>query len=330
MAGTKGLRIGVVGATGSLATEVLECLSLSSLRISEIVPIATEESVGTDIEFQGTSYPAETDPSRLTSLDLMFLCAPAAVAFDYVRLALEEKIPCIDLSGATLGSDGVPIRVAGYGAVPTDAPLIAVPNSPALALIMALQPIDSAFGLTRVSATVLESASVVGKEGLSALYQESIAILGQTASPEPTVFPGGAAFDCTTGTNDLDSDGRTRREALTIDTLGLLLGKDFKMATTFVQVPTFVGLGAALNLETRNEITAGAVAELLGKAPGVEVWPGADAGPGTRSATGLDRVLVGRLRQDSSRERSLQLWVVADPICLAASHAVQLAAMRLG
>jgi aspartate-semialdehyde dehydrogenase len=188
MAGT-GLRIGVVGATGSLATEVLDLLSASSLPISEIVPVATDDSLGVDIEFQGSSYPVVTDASRLTSLDMMFLCAPAATAFDYVRRSLHERIPCIDLSGATMGSEDVPMRVAGYGGVPEEAPLIAVPTSPALALIMVLQPLDAAFGLAHVSASVLESASVAGKQGLVALYQESIALLSQQENSEPRVAP---------------------------------------------------------------------------------------------------------------------------------------------
>jgi len=328
MAGT-GLRIGVVGATGSLATEMLDCLSLSSLRIAEIVPVATNDSLGSEIEFQGSSYPVETDASRLTSLDMMFLCAPAAAAFDYVRRSLKERIPCIDLTGATLGSEDVPVCVAGYGTLPEGAPLIAIPTSPALALIMALQPIDAAVGLGRVSASVLESASVAGKEGLATLYQESLALLGQQEPPEPSVFPGGVAFDVHSGARELDPEGRTRREAASVETLGSLLSQDVKIATTFVQVPAFVGLGVSLSLETRDEATPSEVADLLGKAPGVEVWPEGQIGPSTRAATGLDHVLVGRLRRDSSARRGLQLWLVADPIRLGASHAVQLAAMRL-
>lgn len=328
MAGT-GLRIGVVGATGTLATEVLDLLAQSSLPIAEIVPIATDESLGKDIEFQGSVYPIETDGSRLTALDMMFLCAPAGVAFDYVRRSLEEHIPCIDLSGATAGSEDVPIRVAGYGSLPEGGPLIAIPPSPALALVMALQPLDVAGGLERVSATVLESASMAGKEGIATLYQESLAFFNQQDLPESTVFPGPVAFDCLSGARELDSDGRTRRESATVEILGLLLGREVKLATTFVQVPAFMGLGVSLFIETREEVEITEVAASLQKAPGVEIWSDSDSGPNTRSAVGQDRVLVGRLRRDPGIYRGLQLWLTADPIRLAASHAVQLAATRL-
>ena len=159
MTARAGLRIGVVGATGTLGTELLELLDRSSLRVSEIVPIATDRSLGRDIEFQGSVFPVETDDVRLTGLDLVFLCAPAAGALDFVRRALHEHVPCVDLSGATAGTEDVPMRVAGYGSVPEGAPLLAIPRSPALALVMALQPIAAAAGLRRVSGAVLESAS---------------------------------------------------------------------------------------------------------------------------------------------------------------------------
>jgi aspartate-semialdehyde dehydrogenase len=137
------------------------------------------------------------------------------------------------------------------------------------------------------------------------------------------------AFDCISGARELDSDGSTRREAAMIEILGLLLGKDVKLATTFVQVPAFVGLGASLFIETRKEIEASEAAALLQKAPGVEIWPDEQPCPSTRSVAGQDRVLVGRLRRNPGVYRGLQLWLVADPVRLAASHAIQLAAMRL-
>ena len=100
-----GFRIGVVGATGALGTEVLEMLGVSSLPVREIVPVATDDSLGTVIEFQGSEYPVEIDDSRLVGLDLILLCAPPAGSRDFVRRALEEKTPCIDLSGATSAAD---------------------------------------------------------------------------------------------------------------------------------------------------------------------------------------------------------------------------------
>jgi aspartate-semialdehyde dehydrogenase len=329
MTARTGLRIGVVGATGSLGTELLELLDLSSLRVSEIVPIATESSLGRDIEFQGSSFPVEADDAHLAGLDLVFLCAPPGATLDFVRRALHEQVPCIDLSGATAGTEEVPMRVAGYGSVPEGAPLLAIPRSPALALVMALQPIAAAAGLRRVSGAVLESASWAGKDGMAALYQESIAIFNQQSLPERTVFPGPVAFDCMSGAEGLDAEGIAPRESALIRDLTLLLGGEVKIATTLVQVPVFAGLGAALSIETERALEVGEAEDLLRKAPGVELAVDTGSLPTTRAVVGRDTVLIGRLRGDPSVERGLQLWLVADPTRLAASHAIQLAVLRL-
>jgi len=324
-----GLRIGVVGATGGLGTELLELLDQSSLRVSEIVPIATDDSLGREIEFQGSSFPVEVDDARLTGLDLVFLCVPPGIALDFVRRALHERVPCIDLSGATAGTEEVPMRVAGYGAVPAGAALVAIPRSPALALVMALQPLAAAAGLRRVTGTVLESASLAGKRGVAALYEESIAIFTQQPPPEPTVFPGPVAFDCMSGAEGLDARGLAPREAALVRDLTLLLGDEVKIATTLVQIPVFAGLGAALSIETERALDVGEAQECLRKAPGVVLAADSGSQPTTRAAVGRDSVWVGRLRGDPSVERGLQLWLVADPMRLAASHAIQLAVLRL-
>jgi aspartate-semialdehyde dehydrogenase len=329
MTAQMGLRIGVIGATGSLGTELLELLELSSLRVSEIVPIATDDSLGREIEFQGSSFPVEVDDARLAGLDLMFLCVPPGVALDYVRRALHEQVPCIDLSGATAGTEAVPMRVAGYGSVPADIRLLAIPSSPALALVVALQPLAAAAGLRRVTGTVLESASLAGKRGMASLYEESIAIFNQQPLPEPTVFPASVAFDCMSSTEGINAEGLAPRESALVRDLTLLLGDEVKIATTLVQVPVFAGLGAALSIETERALDVGEAEECLRKAPGVALASDSDSSPTTRAVVGRDLVLVGRLRGDPSAERGLQLWLVADPMRLAASHAIQLAVLRL-
>jgi aspartate-semialdehyde dehydrogenase len=298
--------------------------------VREVVPIATDRSLGESIDFQGSEYPVETDDSRVIALDLILLCAPPDASLEFVHRALKERIPCIDLSGATSGSDDVPMRVAGYGALPEAAPLIALPPSPTLALVMALQPLVADAGLCRVSATVLEAASAAGKAGVASLYQESIAVFNQQTPPEPSVFPTPVAFDCNTGADDLDPGGSSPREQALIQNVGVLLGPEVKFAATLVRVPVFAGLGAVLSIETERDLSPSEAADRMSKAPGVELWPDGQAGPTTRSAAGCDRVVVGRLRRDPSATRGLQLWLVADPLKLAASHAIQLATMRLG
>jgi aspartate-semialdehyde dehydrogenase len=207
--------------------------------------------------------------------------------------------------------------------------LLAVPRSPALALALALQPIAAAVGVARVGATVLEGAGAAGKRGMAALYHESIAVFNQQAPPESTVFAEPIAFDCASAGDGLDEAGRAPREAALARDLALLLGGALKLGVTIVQVPIFVGLGAALAVETERELSVGEAEELLRKAPGVEVAADTDCRASTRSVAGRSSVLVGRLRVDPSAPRGLLLWLVADPLRLAASHAIELALRRL-
>ncbi len=323
-----GLRIGVVGATGSLGNELLETLAVSSLPVGEIVPFATDRSLGTDVEFQGSDYGVEVDSARLTALDLLFVCAPAAASLEFIHTALHERIPCIDLSGATSGSDDVPMRIAGYGSAPVDTPVVALPTSPSLPWVLVLQPLMAAAGLRRVRGSVLRGAAAAGKQGLESLYHESLALFNQQAAPEPTVFRDPVAFDCVPDFGPEAEEGSDQTNPLIRD-LALLLGSDVLVAANTVQVPIFVGLGSTLFFETERELEPSEAKDVLRKAPGVEVWEG-DSGASTRAAAGRDVVVVGDVRRDPTAERGLQLWLVADPLRLAASHAIQLAAQRLG
>ena len=101
---TTGLRIGVVGATGVLGSEVLALLEESSLLVRELVPVATDRSLGHEIEFRGDALPVETEPPKLRGLDLLFLCAPEGVSVEYARQALRAEVPCVDAAGALSSS----------------------------------------------------------------------------------------------------------------------------------------------------------------------------------------------------------------------------------
>jgi len=324
-----GFRLGIVGATGALGTELLEVLQSSSIPVAEMIPIATERSFGNEVDFQGESFSVETEVARLMGLDLIFVCAPPAASLDYIRKALGERVACIDLSGALSGSDDVPIRVAGYGSVTREMPLIAIPKGASLSWAMVLQPLVG-LGLKRVFGTLLESASAVGRQGIETLYSESVALFGQSDAPESDVFERPVAFDLVPGLGECDSEGLVPAERQLVDDLSLLLGSDVRVAVTAVQVPVFVGQGTALSVEFERSVDVTEISDRLEKAPGVELWKRDPPGPTTRNVAGRDRVVVGRIRADPSAARSIALWFAADPLRLAASHAVQLATLRLG
>ena len=330
---SEGLCIGVVGATGAVGGEVLELLAESSLEIAELVPIASEDSLGKEIDFQGGLYPVQSDAPRLGALDLLFICAPAVVSLEYARQALHAEVPCVDVSGALAGSREVPLHVAAFGSVadPQQTPLLVSPPGSALALALVLRPLEEAAGLRRISGTVLEAASWRGRDGIDALYRESIALFNQEELPEHEVFGRPVAFDCIPALGEVDEEsGVSEREAALCDSLGRLLSGEPGIGLTMVQIPTFVGLGASLSIETEQPLDPALAEGVLGKAPGVERWDEDPEGSTLRAAAGFQEVLVARVRRDPSAENALQLWLAADPLRLAAANAVRLAVARLG
>ncbi len=327
-----GVRIGIVGATGALGSEVLAALSASSLRVREILPIGTDRSLGEEVEFQDELYPVECDEPSLRGLDLVFLCAPIDASLEYARAALRQSVPCIDLSGALVGSPEVPVLAEGLPMTPDAirSPAIATPGGAALAWARVLHPLHRENPLRRVTGTLMDGASVGGRSGIESLYSESMAVFNQQDLPDPEVFGLTVAFDCMPDPTGAEaSEAASPREERLIRTLGRLLGEEVRIGVTAVQVPAFVGHAAALVVESDVAWDPARAAEILAKSHGVEVWQGGGPGPNLRSATGRTTVIVGQPRRDPSGPGGLLLWLVVDVLSTAAADAVALATTRL-
>ncbi len=240
---TMGTRIGLVGATGALGSEVLRALEASDIRVRDLVAVATDQSVGNDIDFQGEVYPVFGEPPSLRGIDLLLLCAPPAESLELARQALHAEVPCIDCSGALATQGDVPLRVAALeepGAA-ARSPLVAAAGGLALAWSLVLRPLASAAGLVRVSGTGLEAASVGGRDGIESLYREALAIFSQTESPAPDVFAQPVAFDCLPAVGVVgEAGGPSAHEASQSRALSRLLEPDVRLGVTCVQVPAFV------------------------------------------------------------------------------------------
>lgn len=332
-----GARVSIVGANGTLGSEVLLALSNSPLRVREILPIGTEASLPDDVEFRDEIYPvvvkapnAEDLPS-LAGMDLVILCAPPDVSLDFARAALRAQVPCIDCSGSLATSSEVPLRVAAF---PADAaeegqPLVATPPGAALSWALVLRPLQELAGLRRVVGTVLEAASCYGRRGIETLHSESIALFNQQEAQEPEIFGRPIAFDCFPSPSDIGEEGQGERDLMLTASVRQILGEGIAISATSVQVPSFLGHASSLVVELEQEVDVKKAADALSRAKGVEVWQQDEQGPSLRAAAGSRDVLVGRLRRDPSAENALALWMVADTPALAAANAVDLAVARL-
>ena len=323
------MRVAVVGATGALGGELLSVLDETRLPIDALVPIATDRSLGADVEFQGMSMAVETSLAALRGADLAFLCAPPSASLEATRLCLHGKVVVVDASGALASAPEVPLvaelHVAGAPAL--DAPALAIPPGLALAAARVLGPLHRALGgVAHVGATLLASASAAGRAGVSALSDETIALLSQSDAPDPPALGHPIAFDVLPWDGAIDDTDTTPGERAFETVIGRVLG-GAPVSATALRVPVFCGDSAVLAVEATGPATVAAAIEALAKAEGLEL--GAPA-PTTRAAAGSADVHVGRIRRDPARERGVLLWLAADGLRLTAAHAVRVAEARFG
>ncbi|MDG2334796.1 MAG: Asd/ArgC dimerization domain-containing protein [Myxococcota bacterium] len=332
---SSGLRLGVVGATGILGQDLLAALEESGLPVVELRAFAGERSLGESVEFAGDRLPVLSGEVDFKGLDAVVLCTPAPVALEMIRQALRVEVPCIDCSGALLGSSEVPLVLADLGAHDgvSAAPLISAPTGPTLVWGPVLSALQRQAGLVRVVGTVLHSASSVGRAGLETLSEQTLALIGQQEIIEPEMANGPVAFASAphASPEDEGKEGAAPAEVELQASLHRLLGGDVAVVSSSVYVPSFAGQGGTLWVETERPLLPEEAARVLSAAPGIDVVDREDD-PHTREVVGLDEVRVGRLRSDLSAaepDRHLLLWLAGDPVRLAAANAVKLLRKRL-
>ena len=193
---TAALRLGVVGATGTLGEELLLVLEEARLDLAELRPFAGKRSMGDTVEFAGASLPVLSGEVDFTGLDAVILCTPPAVSLELIRQALRVEAPCIDCSGALLASPEVPLVIADLGAHDgvSAAPLLASPTGTTLVWGPVLSALQREAGLVRVVGTVLHSASSAGRAGIELLSEQTLALIGQQERAEGEPLEGPMAF----------------------------------------------------------------------------------------------------------------------------------------
>ena len=323
------LRVAVVGATGTLGRELIDQLGARRFPIQELVPIASEHSLGEVIEWLGHELPVVTEHA-LAGLDLLFLCIPPAAAPEWLRAALRERVACVDLSGAGAAREEIPLldpeRAPSAAALAS--PVLATPAPVALALARVVSALSGLSAVQRAIATVCESASSAGRAGIEALQAETIALFAQQDPPEETPFTHGVAFDCLPASGPIGVGDLSASEAATQRDFARL-APSVRLSVTALRVPTFSGLGIQLALELEKPVATPEIEKALDEAAGTRMF-GSAAGPSLRDAAGEGDVLVGRVRHDPTRVNGVLLWLSLDPVRVAAQAAVRLAELRTG
>lgn len=327
-------KVAMVGATGAVGETLIGILKERQFPVGEFVALASERSAGGEVEFGGRKVVVQDLAGYdFDGVDIAFFSAGGSVSRAHAPRAAAAGAVVIDNTSEFRYQDDIPLvipevnpeAVAGY----TTRGIIANPNCSTMQMLVALAPIHRAVGITRINVATYQSVSGAGRSGLEELGRQTAAILNfQEIKPEK--FSAQIAFNLIPQIDDFQANGYTKEEMKMVwETRKILTDAAIEVNPTAVRVPVFYGHSEAVHIETRDKVTAQQARELLESAPGVSVVddrvPGGYPTPVSHAA-GQDAVFVGRIREDISHPRGLNLWIVSDNIRKgAALNAVQVA-----
>jgi aspartate-semialdehyde dehydrogenase len=325
--------VAVVGATGAVGETMLSILAERNFPVGKLIPLASARSAGNQIDYNGEKIDvldlASFDP---TGVDIALFSAGGGISKEYAPKFAAAGAVVIDNSSTFRYDDDVPLVVAEvnpHALKNRPRGIIANPNCSTMQLMPVLAPIHRQYGIERVNIATYQSVSGGGRSGMEELGKQTAQLLA-FQDIEPQKFQVQIAFNLIPHIDEFQSNGYTKEEMkLVWETQKILEDSNIQVNPTAVRVPVFYGHSEAVNVETTRKITPEQTRELLAAAPGVEVVDKPEAGgyptPVTH-ASGKDPVFVGRIREDFSHPRAINLWVVADNIRKgAALNAVQLA-----
>ena len=325
-----GYRIAVVGATGQVGALMLTLLREREFPASEIVPFASERSVGRELDLglivQGLSE------ESIQGFDIALFSAGGATSGEWAPKFAAAGATVIDNSSRWRMRDDVPLVVSEVNphALDRHQGIIANPNCSTMQMVVALKPLQEEAGIERLVISTYQAVSGTGRGAVDELLDQSHALLHQREIATPQRYAHQIAFNALphAGTFAGGEDHTDEERKLMNETRKILEDPTIRISATCVRVPVVTGHSEAVNVQTREQLPPERARELLAAAPGVIVLDDPDAAvyPLAIDAAGRDEVFVGRIRRDPGNERALDLWIVADNLRKgAATNAVQLA-----
>ena len=329
-----GMRVAVVGATGAVGTVMLRLLRSRAFPASEIVPFASERSVGR--ELGGGLVVQRLDDETIEGFDVALFSAGATRSREWAPRFVESGAVVVDNSSAFRLRDEVPLVVSEVNAEALDghAGIVANPNCTTMVAMLPLKALHDEFSLRAMVATSYQAAGGAGQKGIDELAGQAPALLSDVAQlcddgaaasarVEHSVHAATLAFNVVPLLGTLGDDGHTDEERKLRDESRKILGiPELAVSPTCVRVPVMVGHGVAVRASFEREVDLGRALELLETFPGLVV----DDVPTPLEYAGRDEVAVGRVRRDLADPRALSFFVVGDNLLKgAALNTVQLA-----
>lgn len=325
--------VAVVGATGMVGQAMLDVLSERKFPVKTLLPLASENSQGKTVRFQGKDIPVQTlTKSSFVGIDLALFSAGGDVSLEFAPLAAAAGCYVIDNSSAFRMHAECPLVVPEVNpedlGLASKSKIIANPNCSTIQMLVALAPLHRVAQIKRIVVSTYQSVSGAGLAAYRELEAQTKAFVqGEPLAVE--VFPHQIAFNCLPQIDSFLPDGYTKEEMKMVnETRKMLHDESIQVSPTAVRVPVFVGHAESVNVEFAKALSVAEARDILCKSPGVQMIDDVTQQqyPLASSAAGKDPVFVGRLRADPAVKHGLALWIVADNIRKgAALNAVQIA-----
>lgn len=320
------MKVAVVGATGMVGQVMLNILAERNFPINELIPVASERSVGKEIQFKNTAYKIlGLHDAVLAKPDIALFSAGGSTSLEWAPKFAEVGTTVIDNSSAWRMDQNKKLVVPEINAssLTKQDKIIANPNCSTIQMVLALSPLHAKYKIKRLVISTYQSITGTGVKAVKQLENELAGVKGEMAYPYP--IHQNALPHC----DVFENNGYTKEEMkLVRETQKILDDRTIAITATAVRIPTAGGHSESVNIEFENDFDLTEVRGLLGNTQGITVQdnPEVNVYPMPIYANGKDDVFVGRIRRDESQPKSLNMWIVSDNLRKgAATNAIQIA-----
>jgi len=320
------MKVAVVGATGLVGSKMLQVLAERNFPVTELIPVASEKSIGKKVAFKGKQYTVVSYQDAIAAKPAIALfSAGGSTSLELAPKFAEAGITVIDNSSAWRMDPSKKLVVPEVNAnvLTSEDKIIANPNCSTIQMVVVLKPLHDKYKIKRVVVSTYQSVTGTGVKAVDQLMNERKGIEGEMAYKYPIDLNAIPHIDV------FLENGYTKEEMkMTKETVKIIGDENIKVTATTVRIPVMGGHSESLNIEFENDFDLAEVREILSKAPGVVVQD--DVAnfiyPMPLTAHEKDETFVGRIRRDETQPNTLNCWIVSDNLRKgAATNAVQIA-----
>ena len=323
------MKVAVVGATGMVGNVMLQVLREQNFPITELIPVASEKSIGTEIDFGGLKFKVVGMETAIAMRpDIALFSAGGDTSLEWAPKFAAVGCTVIDNSSAWRMDATKKLIVPEINGeiLTSEDKIIANPNCSTIQLVLALSPLHKAYKVKRVVVSTYQSITGTGVKAMQQMENERNGISGEMAYKYPI------DKNCIPQCDSFEENGYTKEEMKLTNETKKILDETISVTATAVRVPVVGGHSEAVNIEFEKDFDLSEVRRLLHEQPGIVVKDDNTtySYPMPKYAQGKDAVFVGRIRRDETQPNTLNMWVVADNLRKgAATNAVQIAKLLM-